>query len=919
MALCSAYDTITATPARVTTVNNFFGPLVTVNLVTASFVQNTPAVSSQQPGLIVNGGDEATPNPFSFDGDVSDVFNVTLGSALQFPFNIQVNGNLPTLTTGPNGEPQGDQLNLIVPGSVNVFSDAATPPNVTITGLPNITGTFGVRLSSIERTFVSPTNGIVNIIGDNDVPGGNQNDYFKVRGTNVGFDPNLPQAGPNQFSLQIGGDWNPATGAVDLSGPIYFVGAPPVDAFGVPIPGAALVPITRINASGGAAAGFDIHGNAIPDTVDPAGINVLDLIPYADNTPRGWGIETYWNQGNPVPDGGVPNPDLLVFGGAAAVSNAITIAPSASTYGQVFDNNAATNTPIAVVNYELNTNIVVNGLTGGNQGNTDTLTLLGTDPNTAGTPGVPAPSGQDNFIANFAAAGLPGSELVKVSDNATGAPLYNLQNFTGFNSINVNMLGGSDFFNLISGRLDGSLTVNVDGGAPSGTGNLFNVDTVQVEGAPGLINTFEVTPGATNDSGRISAQIGGTIAPTLVNFTNTEIVGIGGGGPGATDTLTLDGTQGNDTFQLTGTGPGAGMAQISSGPQILFANLGDTGSTINLNGNGGTDSFTITQAAGWNIANIAIAGNGNDTVHFIGVDGADDVYSYTPMGSNSGILSDTVGGTTTTYTFTGVSTLSLDAQGQVTADSLTFNVPVSDSYFITPGSDSGSGTITINAAGSNLLALSYIHVESVAPVTGGVAVVSAPAGGSIHVDSNGLVTVKDSSGIIQNTYDFSSDTSATFQLDLNVTAGNVAVTIDQTAAGNTRFAGGIVILGGNSSTTGNTVTLNSTIAGDNPIIDFLANTIVDIVTGAISLFGVGQLFVNGTAGVQNTFTLLNYGAYQPDPGNAPQQRHHRHRPHRRDHGCGPGHRPIHAAQRHQRQFGAAPGRPHDQHHWLQQH
>ena len=101
-------------------------------------------------------------------------------------FNIQVNGNLPNLTA-VNGVPQGDQLDAFFPGSINIFSDDATPPNVTITGQTANGGSpFGVKYSSIERVNLNPGNGIVNIIGDNDVAGKAQNDYYKVRG---GIDP----------------------------------------------------------------------------------------------------------------------------------------------------------------------------------------------------------------------------------------------------------------------------------------------------------------------------------------------------------------------------------------------------------------------------------------------------------------------------------------------------------------------------------------------------------------------------------------------------------------------------------------------------------------------------------------------------------------------------------------------------------
>src|SRR5207249_3843344 len=130
------------------------------------------------------------------------------------------------------------------------------------------------------------------------------------------------------------------------------------------------------------------------------------------------------------------------------------------------------------------------------------------------------------------------------------------------------------------------------------------------------------------------------------------------------------GAQGNDVFQLTGTAPGAFTALVSSAPQVLVAGLGTALSTVNLNGAGGSDSFIITQVAGWGIANINITGNGNDSVTLIGT-ATDDVYTYTPLSANSGMIADSAGASTTTYSLFGVGALSIDALGQAGADSLT--------------------------------------------------------------------------------------------------------------------------------------------------------------------------------------------------------------------------------------------------------
>jgi hypothetical protein len=203
------------------------------------------------------------------------------------------------------------------------------------------------------------------------------------------------------FHCRSAASWDPATGDVGtpspsggLSDAIWFYG------------------VTRINAMGGAEAGFDTNGNAIANTTDPAGVNALDITPYADNTPVGWGVETYWWQGNPVPSGGLQNPDLLIYNGVPGVSENIVIQPSGPLDGQLFSNNAATDTPIAVINYLFNTDIIVNG-NDGSLGDTDNLVLRGTDPANPGT------SGLDDFFIDLTAAGTGIDPLVEVWDNAS--------------------------------------------------------------------------------------------------------------------------------------------------------------------------------------------------------------------------------------------------------------------------------------------------------------------------------------------------------------------------------------------------------------------------------------------------------------------------------------------------------------------
>ena len=791
-----AYDTINASDAGVTMTNSGIGggSLVPVNLNTGDFAQGGPAFAAQQPGFIVDGGDEATPaNPPFLPGGVADNFFVTPSTN----FNIQVNGNLPDLTT-VNGVPQGDQLNLSFPGSIDVFSDGASPPNVTVTGqTSNASSPFGVKYSSIERVNMTPGNGIVNIIGDNNVVGNNQDDYFKVRGGIDPFTSPTPLNGMNQFSLRIGGSWNPATGDVGTPAPSGGLSAP-IEFFGV----------TRINASGGAATGFDVHGNAIPDTVDAAGVNALDITPYANNTPQGWGIETYYNQGNPnLADGGTPNPDLLIFNGVLGVSENITITPSASQAGQVSDNNAATNTPIAVVNYTNNTNIIVNGSSpAGTAGDTDNLFLLGTDPANPGT------SGNDTFDVDLTRAGTPGNELVRVTDGAN--PLFNIQSFSNFNTLNINTLGGLDSVTVV-GRNDGSVTINVTGGDSVS-------DTVFVPGVTGASDLFQVANG-TGGTTNVFATRAGALKFTAINLKKIGHLDINGGGGSGNDLVEVFGTPGNDAFTVTPADALDGTVALAGYPFIGYAALGS--------GAGGGNS-TVDLIGDPNLTGQT------DTVKVAGTAAA-DTYTYTPTATESGFLGLATGGNSVNFDLFGISGLSVDAgaPGTLPGDAL---VVTTTNAVITPGATNGSGTVApVDANGQPLLGLSYQDFES-ATVSGGTLVVDATANNDTVTvdDTTGIVTVLNRSTGATNTYAPGASTG----LVIDVSGDNGQVVVIN--PGLAYSAGGIQVFGDNDGT-GNTTLSYAGDAANLVNVNIDANTVKEGAANALVTYtGVSAVNVS---------------------------------------------------------------------------
>jgi hypothetical protein len=288
--------------------------------------------------LIVNAGEQSLPGA----GGLADVINVTMS----YSFGIQINGLNPV----PSYAPDGDQLNVTVPGSLNIWADMATPePNVTIAGYSVGLGqTAGLGFSSIENLTLTSSTGVVNLIGDNNCVGLGQNDVFDVTGT-----------GPNAFSLEING-----------SAPIQIDNVDYLNVFGMaqnPLP--AVYPASTTLDAG-------------------SGDNTLNITPWSDNTtpasegPTPWGIDVRVDGGD----------STINFFGVNGVVDAITVAPSGPDSGQIIDND------IVTIDYTSTTDLT---FTASNPvfGDTDTLTVLGT----SGTTGPS--SGNDNVVADFTAAG----------------------------------------------------------------------------------------------------------------------------------------------------------------------------------------------------------------------------------------------------------------------------------------------------------------------------------------------------------------------------------------------------------------------------------------------------------------------------------------------------------------------------------
>ncbi len=819
-----AYDTIdvnNTVPNRVITTNNLAGTLLNVDVLPGSFVNTMPV--PPRPGLIVNAGDEAVPQA----NGVAD--NITAAAHPQF--NIQVNGNLPGLAFGLDGLPIGDQLNLISPTSFNIWSDKETPPNVSIFAGND---DFGIFNSSIERTLLAPGNGVINLIGDQNNAAVDQTDRFVVVGRDV--DGNPADQGYQEGTLSVNG-----------SSPILLDGVQFLNVFGFDLQGVADLRTPGINPPG-----------AVDNPVDGPGANDIDTLevtPYADNTPRGWGIHVNFNEGvpnatDPVPDGDPV--DLLIyhtslFGGP--VSEDIVVQPSAVDAGQLYANNSATGTPIVVINYLANTDVRVLD-DDGFASDTDTLTLNGTNPDTT------TASGQDVFAADFTNAGNAAEPLVTVTDEVSGLLLYRLQNMSGFDTINFNGLGGDDTFGVV-GRADGSLTVNVDGGDPVAS------DTIVGDMTTG-VDTYQVNPGASSDSGNILQQLDGAGTPTTINFVNAEAIDLGSlgagtqshpnTGDGGADQLTFNGTGGDDLMTLAASA-GASLGTVDGGrvwvndqAVVSFDDLGD-GSDLSFNGGTGDDDLYATHVSAWEIDDVAFNGGpptASDSFSLVGTLGADD-FDYTASASNVAQIDLTSGGTTSNYILSNVESAAIDALNDTPNPTDTLDVTTA-SATITPGADPGAGRVDpVDASGNALLSLDYARVETAA-VTGTTAVIQGTnENDTITVTAAGLVTVTNSLG-----FSNSVDVSAFAALVINANGGDDSISI----ASSGLFANGITVLGGDNGTGSDLVT----VADPNVLIDLASNTLTNVVAGTITLSGVEDLVANGADGSAEAFAITGYGA-----------------------------------------------------------
>ena len=512
VAVPASYDTITVTDTAVQ-VDGF----VRVNYDNADFVQANPTLNSS---VVVNAGFEST-------NSVGTADNITVTPSAAYKF--QINGGDPDPATTGIVPPNGDRLTFGGALSVvNVWAtkDAVAQPVITL-DFPG-SGNLPVSFSSIED-FGALTATTVNLIGDNNNPLVDQNDTFRVVGTDV--DGNSADGGYQEFQLFI----NHAVV------PLLFNGVQYLNVYG----------FDRQTPAG------DVP--ATPATTDD--IDTLDLRPYADNAgnppnngPRGWGVNVFFNEGSPSGTDGAE--DLLIYHtsqginvppnqfGGGSVSENIVVAPSGPDNGEVRVTNAVDGSSIVTVQYVANTDIIVRD-DDGSVTDTDILTLLGTVSVTGQA------SGNDTFAINADAAQDVANPLVTVTDTNSGTILYRLREYTTGAALQfldsltidglagndtINLTGGAtnqqnDQFNFLGGEGDDSLNINMPNAFMfDGTGLFFDggsgADRLTVQNTAALNNAVTSTTytvGAAVGAGKLT-YVDGFSQDMVVDFVNLEPV-----------------------------------------------------------------------------------------------------------------------------------------------------------------------------------------------------------------------------------------------------------------------------------------------------------------------------------------------------------------------------------------------------------
>ena len=751
--------------------------LISVHIMTGTFAGSLATDAE----LTVNTGEEDGVRTSGIAAGIADDVTVELSTLFRF----QINGGeppmpLPVLPTDPTPDLEGDRLNVeaIPNGNINIHADTADPPNVSIFSAAGGSVSQPAVWNNIEIVNVRPDDATetVNIIGDNNGNIPNQQDEIIVLGQDVdstlgatGIAHPSDGDGANEFSLLING-----------SNPI------------------------------------GVYNTRFLNITGAGGDDDITIDPHANDTTGGWDIDVRVDGGDGTDDvfygnieRDVTDQPGIVFvddwpdGSQAGVSEDVVLAPTTTVgEGQIRATNAADGSDIVTIDFTTLEDVSF-FFNDGSQGDTDSLTILGTNQ-------------ADIVTADFTNDGLvfdggvitPSADqlidvagLVHVHGIATAIPVVPTDptdpgappTLGALASIAFELGDGDDVFNVTgqptsptpnSASAVTPFVLNVDGGNPDAS------DTIELTGTADANDEYDVW-GATSHDGKIEVLLDTASTPTTINFTNTEFIDIDGGGSAGSDTVSLYGNGDDNVFTLTGTGVLAGDAQVDAGPVVSFAALGSDSSDLLLDGQGGDDSFAVNHYADWGFDEVTLDGgapSASDSVSIVGVDDVADTIAYTASSPNDAVLNIT-NGTMVSYVLTDIESVSVDAQegaGNPTDVLNAQNDPVS----IIPGAAEAGTVQPFDGDHHALLPLSYVNVEDAVAAANVVAIQGTEGDDEITVYADGTVEVEDELG---NETFF--DASAATGLVINALGGDDTIIIE----GSALFSGtGIRVIGGDN-------------------------------------------------------------------------------------------------------------------------
>ena len=391
-----------------------------------------------------------------------------------------------------------------------------------------------------------------------------------------------------------------------------------------------------------------------------------------------------------------------------AQAQTVTYTPSGPNSGSLDD--TTTSATITLTDIE---QLFYNGGTMG-----DAVTLIGSGGGDVftSTPGATIDAGmlQDNSLLalNYQSLGGGGSVLIQdagtgntlVADGTSGDDAFVVSGLTGPTRGQVELNGQLPLQTI------GVTGLTLNGLAGDNTYTLtatFPYTTTDINGS-GLSDPDVVD---LNGNGTAVTVNLGTTSPNLVggglgtvDLTGVGVVNLNNGiGP-----ITVSGTTAADAFEVTPTGSSSAAVQVAGAFPLLNATtsgaltIGDTnpadGDTVTVNGTGGNDTIAVLRNAT------------TDTVQVTSPAGALKTISVTSADASGLIVATGTGVDGVTVTGTGGPTLTVLGGQSPASDTLTVTNTTAGTTTVTPGTTSDSGTVvspdgTINFAGLKSLAL----------------------------------------------------------------------------------------------------------------------------------------------------------------------------------------------------------------------